>query len=361
MKTLFRTIRGLLIPVLAAVALVFATVNVMKAQQPDPPVKPPVTPASAPFANTVAGAGMIEPSSETISIGTPLPGVVAEVSVKVGVRVQKGDLLFRVDDRQFEAERRFRKAMVAAAEVALAKFRQMPRPEEKPGSEARVREAEANWKQAADKAERDRSLIGRGAVPLEESVRTWQLAEAAKATVERTRAEHAMLLAGAWSADIEIQLAAVEQARAQLRQVEVELERLRVTAPIDGEILQVNVRAGEFVGASPGQGLVLLGETNPLHVRIDIDEHDIPRFKPGLPAIATVRGSTDERIALRFQRIEPYVIPKKSLTGDNTERVDTRVLQVIYVVEKSPRPLFVGQQIDASIDLKPAPDLAAGR
>jgi HlyD family secretion protein len=53
---------------------------------------------------------------------------------------------------------------------------------------------------------------------------------------------------------------------------------------------------------------------------------------------------------LKFVRIEPYVIPKKSLTGDNTERVDTRVLQVIYAVDGGNKRLFVGQQVDVFID-----------
>jgi hypothetical protein len=49
-------------------------------------------------------------------------------------------------------------------------------------------------------------------------------------------------------------------------------------------------------------------------------------------------------------RFEPFVVPKKSLTGDSTERVDTRVLQVIYQIENGNLPLFVGQQMDVFID-----------
>jgi len=48
-------------------------------------------------------------------------------------------------------------------------------------------------------------------------------------------------------------------------------------------------------------------------------------------------------------RFEPYVIPKKNLTGDNTERVDTRVLQVIYALERN-APVYVGQQMDIYIE-----------
>ena len=63
-----------------------------------------------------------------------------------------------------------------------------------------------------------------------------------------------------------------------------------------------------------------------------------------------VRGNPQVSFALRFVRVEPYVIPKKSLTGDNTERVDTRVLQVIYKIDRTDQPVYVGQQLDVFIE-----------
>ncbi|HWC89944.1 MAG TPA: hypothetical protein VG433_09820, partial [Pirellulales bacterium] len=84
------------------------------------------------------------------------------------------------------------------------------------------------------------------------------------------------------------------------------------------------------------------------------DEHDIPRFQPGLAAKAALRGSPQEVYPLKFVRVEPYVVPKKSLTGDNTERVDTRVLQVIYSVDTRGKRLYVGQQLDVFISTSEA-------
>ena len=121
-------------------------------------------------------------------------------------------------------------------------------------------------------------------------------------------------------------------------------------APVDGDVLQVNVRPGEYVGTPPNQALVVLGNVHELHVRVDVDEHDIPRFRKGAAAQAMVRGNPQVSFPLRFVRVEPYVVPKKSLTGDNTERVDTRVLQVIYALEQTDQPVYVGQQLDVFID-----------
>ena len=56
------------------------------------------------------------------------------------------------------------------------------------------------------------------------------------------------------------------------------------------------------------------------------------------------------RAPLKFVRFEPLVVPKQSLTGASTERVDTRVLQAVYRIQKADFPLFVGQQMDVFID-----------
>ena len=85
-------------------------------------------------------------------------------------------------------------------------------------------------------------------------------------------------------------------------------------------------------------------------MRVDIDEYDIPRFVPDAPARATLKGQPDEFVPAAVRAVEPYVVPKKSLTGDNTERVDTRVLQVIYAIDTQGKRLFVGQQLDVFID-----------
>ncbi len=94
-----------------------------------------------------------------------------------------------------------------------------------------------------------------------------------------------------------------------------------------------------------------MGNVKPLHLRVDVDEHDIVRLRPEAPAVASVRGDAAHTFPLKFVRFEPLVQPKKSLTGDNTERVDTRVLQVIYALENTgDRRVFVGQQMDVFIE-----------
>jgi multidrug resistance efflux pump len=341
------------LPGLAIILLTLALYYVVQAAQSLPRPTTPAEPPRSAFRDTVGGAGIVEAWTENISIGTPLAGVVLEVYVpveKVGQTVKKGDPLFLVDNRQLLATLKFNEANLRAARAQLAKLEAQPRPEEVPPSEAKVKAAEANVDLQNDLADRGRRLRLTGAMAIEDvNQRTLALA-VARQQLAQAKAEDALLKAGAWKFDKDIASAQVALAEAQVLQTRTDLDRVLVRAPRDGVVLQVNVREGEFVGTPPGQALMLLGAINDkVHLRVDVDEYDIPRFVKGARATASPRGHAEISYPLRFERVETYVIPKKSLTGDNTERVDTRVLQVIYSMVNDGR-VYVGQQMDVFID-----------
>jgi HlyD family secretion protein len=141
------------------------------------------------------------------------------------------------------------------------------------------------------------------------------------------------------------------QAKAVAEQARVDLDKTVVRAPMDGTILKVNVRLGEYAAAGVfASPLMTMGATQRLHVRVDINEVDAWRIRPNEPAIAKLRGNPAISTRLAFVRFEPYVLPKKSPTGDTTERVDTRVLQAIYKYAPGDFPAFIGQQVDVFIE-----------
>jgi multidrug efflux pump subunit AcrA (membrane-fusion protein) len=153
------------------------------------------------------------------------------------------------------------------------------------------------------------------------------------------------------NAELEEVRSEIPAAESQVQAVEVDLERSIVRAPLAADILQVKVRVGEFApAAATANPLILLGRSKPLHVRVDVDEHEAWRVREGMHAMGHVRGNAELKAPLRFVRFEPFVVPKRSLTGDSTERVDTRVLQIIYRIERDDMPLFAGQQLDVFID-----------
>jgi len=341
------------LPIIALVLIAFSVKYLAQARERLPDLPPPVQPAENPFPHTVAGAGMVEPETENISVGSAAAGVVVEVAVRVGQKVKAGDPLFRLDDRQLKAELAVRRALLADATASLARLDAMPRAEELPQAEAAVREAKADWENLEQQWARGEELVTKNAISQEEFIGRKQSAIQARERYNRAVADQNLLKAGAWKFDKQVSQSAVDRAQSQVKQIETDLDRLITRALVDGEVLQVNVRPGEFVGAPADQALIVLGNVTQLHVRVDIDEYDIPRFVPEAEAQATLKGQPKVSFPLKFVRVEPYVIPKKSLTGDNTERVDVRVLQVIYAIDTQGKRLFVGQQLDVFINASP--------
>jgi multidrug efflux pump subunit AcrA (membrane-fusion protein) len=342
--------RTFIIPLAAIAGVVFAVVTVVKGSRPPPATPPVIEPPTSPYENFIAGAGLVEASTQNIAIGTPVPGIAASVDVTVGQAVKAGDVLFRLDAREMEAELAVRTSAVHAAESELARLRSFPRPETVPPAEAKVAEARASLEDAKAALETITSVNDPRAVIVDEVNRRKFAVQSAEARLAQVQADLTLLRAGSWSSEIAVTEAKLAQARSQADQTRIELERRIIRAPVDGQVLQVNLRAGEFAQAgSLATPLMLMGRVDPLHIRVDIDEHEAWRVQGGSKAVAFVRGNKSIRAELRYVRTEPYVIPKRSLTGESTERVDTRVLQLIYAFDRASMPIFVGQQMDVYI------------
>ncbi|MCW8132860.1 MAG: HlyD family efflux transporter periplasmic adaptor subunit [Planctomycetota bacterium] len=391
-----------IIAVLAVLGGSFGIVQSFRAnaQQAVPPLAN--EPVRNPHAACIAGAGLIEPRSESVMIGVPQPGLVLKVHVKKGVAVKAGDPIFELDARSQEAQKISLQAAVKTAQANLDAIKAYRRKEDEPLLLAKVRQSEANVAQMAaaleqaradreqsewnlkdlkDREDRLKETVAGGASPeteLERARYATKMGEAALnsahekvrnmeaqkegmlATVDQARADLALYRAGPWAADVRKAEAALAEAAARLESNRIEIERMTVRAPLDGEVLRMNLRAGEYLtgGAmTPDSAPVVVGNLKDLHVRVDIDEFDAPRFKPGSKATAYLKGASREPIELEFEAVEPFVIPKRALTNSQNELVDTRVLQVIYRVKENKehkKPLYVGQQVDVFIDTEPA-------
>ncbi len=350
------------LPALALVALIFAVSAAWKWRSVKKSTAPPEAPPTAGFQHSVGAVGLVEASSENISISTAVPGLVVKVYVKAGDRVNAGQHLFSLDDRDLKAELVTRRATLDAARDRLTKLEQSPRPEELPPAEARVREAEAALADAAVQQKLIESVSDRRAIREEDLQRRRQATRAAEAKLDEAKAALALLKAGAWAPDLKIAKAEVATAEAQVKRLETDIERLTMRAPVTGEILQVNVRAGEYAQVGTlAKPLIVMGDTGRLNVRVDVDENEGWKVRADAPAQAAERGNSNQKVALEFVRFEPYVVPKKSLTGDSTERVDTRVLQVIYRFKDSKVPFRVGQQMDVFISTDGEKNVAAAK
>lgn len=339
------------LPAVAAALLLFAAFSIARTRPVNEPALPLSAPPVASFDQTVGGVGLVEANTENVSLSTPVSGLCTHIYVKAGDSVKAGQRLFSLDDRDLQAELLLRQSSLETAQAQLEKLLHSPRPEEVPVLEAKVAEAQQDLADAKVQQELIESVTDRRAIREEDLERRRIGTVAAEARLNEAKANLALLKAGAWSEDLKVARAQVAAAEKDVQRVQTDIDRLTVTAPFDGEILQSNIHVGEYAeGGSLAKALMLFGNVNVLNVRVDVDEHEAWKVNANAAAYATVRGNSGIRVPLRFVRLEPYVLPKKSLTGDSTERVDTRVLQVIYSFDRSDKPIYVGQQMDVYID-----------
>jgi multidrug resistance efflux pump len=377
-------IRKYLLPLVAVAGVVFAIYVVKGSNKPIPASQPVAQPAAAPFKSYIAGAGIVEARTENLPIGTGEGGTVIAVHVKPGDRVTKGQPLFQIRNftqkaeveeakgrvKEAEAAVEQARAAVARSEADLLRLAEFPRPEEVPPAQAKVTEAEAALADVTKQLELWEEIYAKDkrAVSEDDLVRRRYAVKTAAAKLEAARADLALLKAGTWKRDIDVAKAKVTEARAAvagaeagvvtangaLQAAEARLEKLTIKAPTDATVLQVKIHEGELApNTSLATPLMVLGDIDTLVVRVDVDENDAWRFKEGARAAAFVRGNRDLFTDVTFARVEPYVVPKKSLTGESTERVDTRVLQVLYSFPRSALPVYVGQQMDVFIEAAP--------
>lgn len=278
---------------------------------------PPVNPPEKPFKIGIAGTGILEARQENVNIGVSVPGLVEKVFVKVSDQVKEGQPLLKIDDRELSAQLTVEQAKVAVAKAAIE-----------------VRQASLTKIQ--DMLDRMNAVDDKRAISMDDLKNRKNDVLVAKADVLAAQAE-------------------LVAAEANVKSTQLLLQRLTITAPRAGQIIQVNIRAGEYASTQPKNAPLVLGDLSELQVRTDIDEQSAVKVSEGMAAVAYIKGDTNpaHRISLSFERIEPFVIPKVSLTGSSTERVDTRVLQVIYRLKvPEGRKLYVGQQVDVFLESK---------
>ncbi|HVG03186.1 MAG TPA: efflux RND transporter periplasmic adaptor subunit [Nitrospira sp.] len=303
---------------LAVGGVTLAVWTVLTAGKQTPMPTPLVEPPRSQYDRTVAATGIIEAVNENVRIGPPAAGLVTKVFVAVGDRVGEGDPLLQLDDRDLRAQLVARQAAIPPAQAQV--------------EEQRYRIGDLDTQLKRLQAVRDSRAVSEDDVK-----RTWYASEMAKRALSRFEAT-------------------LKQVIAQRDETQILLDRLTVRSPRVGTVLQVNVRAGEYALTTGAiEPLMLLGDMQQLQVRAEVDEVNAPLVIPQAPGIAYLKGNTTHAIPLSFVRVEPYIVPKKSLTGDNSERVDTRVLQIIYRFERPPFPVYAGQQVDVFIDRTSAP------
>jgi HlyD family secretion protein len=330
-----------------------------------PALAPVFQPVSDPYVNGIYAEGIVESvqtSGENINIYPEVAGTVTQILVSEGQEVKQGTPLVLLDDSIQRATTEQQQSAAEAARTLLSELRAEPRKENLDIAEAQVVSAQASLKTARDTLtkedaayEIDPRSVSKDA--LDSAINVEALAQA---NLEVAKRQRDLTKAGAWVYDIrtqEKQYAALEKA---YRASSALLGKYTLRAPMDGIVLSINTIVGNYASPQGGydaytQGMnpvVVLGtpQTN-LHVRCYVDEILVPRLPASskMKAEMSIRGST-VKIPLEFVRVQPYVSPKIELSDERQERVDVRVLPIIFKVQK-PKVvnLYPGELVDVYI------------
>ncbi|TPQ27590.1 HlyD family secretion protein [Methylomonas koyamae] len=331
---------------------------------------PPVfNPAPNPYAKGIYANGIVESfqlNGENVSLYPEVNGVVSQILVSEGQSVNKGDPLLILNDAVQKATTEQLKAQADAALVVLEELKAQPRKEVLAVTKAQMQAAEAGLNSARVQMEKQQKSFDLNPQSVSRDVldNAINAAKVAQANFDVARNQYELTKAGAWMYDIENQDQQHQTLYQSYLAANALLAKYTIKAPTDGVVLSIKAAVGSYVSPQGIYGaytqdsnnpVLIMGATqNQLAVRCYIDEILIPKLPSPerMTAKMFIRG-TNTSIPLEFVRIQPYVSPKVQLSDQRSERVDVRVLPVIFRFDKSPdMAVYPGQLVDVYVGEK---------
>lgn len=330
-----------------------------------PPLPPAFNPATNPYPKGIYANGILEsdqPSGENINVYPEVSGTVKQILVAEGQEVKRGALLLQIDDSIQRATAEQFQSQAQAAFTLLNELKAQPRKETLDVAEAQVFATEASLKTAQDALAKQQAAFDMDPKSISKDALDGALnaVATAQANLEVARKQRDLTKAGAWIYDINNQERQYNALTKSYLSASALLSKYSLRAPGNGKVLAINAAVGGFVSAQGAyetytQGmtpaLVLGSSEDQLHVRCYVDEILVPRLPDAsrMKAQMSVRGSS-VKVPLEYVRMQPIVSPKIELSDQRLERVDVRVLPIIFRVERAKQlNLYPGQLVDVYI------------
>lgn len=292
----------------------------------------------------VGGNGVVEPAQRETNVAAQSTAVVQAVLVKEGDHVKTGDVLVQLANGVETAALAAAEAELEGERATLGRTLKGLRVEDVDAATAEAQAAKSRAELSASVLSRTEQLAKTGAATADELDRAKRQAQADEATWKSLDARARAAEAGSRREDIAFQRARVLAADARVAQARAALERLAVKAPIDAEVLQVKVRAGELYTFQGSEPLVVLGDTRTLRVRMDVDERDVARVRVGAAAYVRADAWGDRRFTGKVVEIARRFGRKNVRTDDPVEKNDTKILETVIELDSNEQ-LIPGQRV----------------
>jgi len=292
-----------------------------------------------------SATGRVEPKSGEVHVASEVPGRIEDIAVELNDRVKKGDLLIQLDDANALTK--------VAAAAAQASARERDRNDEtvrglakeRRDAEDAVATAERTLfgaRQAFDDALREKRS-GSGSESAVTTART-NLDEAKKKLADE-RANLASVNAKAGMPLPTRLESALAVARAKLSEAELGVEKTRIRAPFDGNVLNVIAKEGEVVVPRPDNTLLVFGDLGKLKVRAEVEERDAAKIHVGQRVVVRADAFPNQDFEGRVSSIAQSLSAPRIATRGPRRPNDVEVLEALVDLDGLP-PLLTGMRVD---------------
>lgn len=292
--------------------------------------------------------GRIDSADESRQLVAAVDGVIAQVYVARGSAVVRGQPLLRISCDPRTTEIATREADAARAVASADTIDAGARSEEITAARAAVDAARSSVRNQRQRLDQARALIDRGFVSKRElDARTNEL-DAGRAGLEAAEAQLERLRNGARLSERAEKHAEAAMASGALRTARAMAEQCVLKSPVDGRVLQILRREGEFSGASAGIPLLIVGDVSRLIVRAEINERDAALVQPGQAAEIWVEGQP-KRWTGRVASLASVMGRRTARSLDPTDRFDRDVREAIVAFNGPLPPALVGLRVTVGV------------
>jgi HlyD family secretion protein len=274
-------------------------------------------------------------------VAAPAIGIVSKVLVKVNDTVFAGEPMILLNDDEIQAR-------YTAAEAQAGMRRRLRDEQVVTGKALDRRKAEDITADAETAVFDAQAAVDRAAAQWRATGAPTDTLTNARAALARAQDELAKRQAALRAIDAPLLTpneAQVVSARGDLALARVNLEKLRIRAPIDGTVLQININPGELAAPSAPQPLALVANLSTLNVRAELDERDVAEIKVGQAALVRAAAFPGKEFAGTVMSIAPLVEASRLGSRGPGNRSDVDAVEVVVKLTQ-PGPLAAGMKVD---------------
>lgn len=303
----------------------------------------------------VEASGTIEPI-DTVNVSSEVVGKLAELYVERGDQVKEGDTLARLDYSEQQAKLTQAQGRLAESEAQHRKMLNGNRSEEINRAQSQLTSAQAKVNLSSKKLQRNRFLAESGAIAQLDLDEITQEDQSSRAGLQEAQQQLQELAQGFRPEDIQQSAARVTTARAELQEIQSQLDKATIKAPFDGIVTQKHANVGAIItptmaaaadsaSATPSSIIEL---ASGLEVLVNVPEANIARIKTGQPVDIIADAYGDRTFKGTVRTIEPEAVSEDDVTSFRV-RVKLNQTESLLRSGMNVDAIFIGEPIPKAL------------